>query len=244
MSIQKETPLFEPLMRIMGLPPSLARYCPISNSRPLRTMRLADSPLVKGVNATWGDDCLLTTVDGEHERLSHITLSAPGGARTFNGVHLAVFGGKGQLNLVIGGDQLKVVIGAETVLRGGLHMASKATAFIGDHTTMGQARLTVSYADLVIGDDCQFSEDVVVQCNDQHALCDAETGAPIHTQRRHVRIGRHVWFGRRALVLPDVTIGAGSVIEAGAVVTGNVQPNTLVGGAPAVTVREKVTWKR
>lgn len=244
MSIQPETPNIEPLFRLMGLPPSLVRYCPVSLTKPLRTMYLRDSPLAKGLNANWDDTCLLTTVDGEHDRLGHIKLSGPAAGKQVSGVHLALFGGKGQLNIVLSGDHIKVVIGAGTALLGGLHLAAKGTAFIGDNTTMGQARLTANYADLVIGDDCQISEDVAVQCNEQHALCDAETGAPIHTQRRHVRIGRHVWLGRRSIVLPDVTIGAGSVVESGAVVSSNVQPNTMVGGAPAQQLREKVTWRR
>ncbi|MEK8031055.1 acyltransferase [Ideonella sp. DXS29W] len=244
MPISPETPLIEPLFRLMGLPPSLVRYCPVSSTKPLRTMYLRDSVLVKGLDAEWDDTCLLTTVDGEHDQLGHIKISGVAGGRQVSGVHLALFGGKGQLGLMLSGDGLKVVIGTGTVLRGGLHLAAKATAFIGDNTTMGQARLTASYADLVVGDDCQLSEDVAVQCNEQHALCDAETGAPLNTQRRHVRIGRHVWLGRRSMVLPDVTIGAGSVVESGAVVSSNVQPNTMVGGAPAQLLRDKVTWKR
>ena len=244
MTILNETPNLEPLMRIMGLPPSLVRYCPGAAELKLRTMRLADSALGKSVDAAWGDDCLLTTVDGEHDKLAHVKLTVPAGRKPYAGLHLAFFGGKGQIQLVLGGDHLRVVIGAGTLLRAGLHLAGKASVFIGDNTTMGQARLSASNADLVVGDDCQFSEDVVVQASDQHSLVDAASGAVLHTERRHVRIGRHVWLGRRAMVQPDVTLGAGCVVESGAVVTRDVAANTLVGGAPAVVLREGVSWKR
>lgn len=243
MTILNETPALEPLLRIMGLPPSLARFCPTAAGLKLRTMRLADSALGKSVNADWADDCLLTTVDGGHDALDHVKLTAPAG-RKLAGMHLALFGGKGQIHVVLGGDNLRLLVGAGTVLRAGIHLATKATAFIGDHTTMGQARLSASYADLVVGDDCQFSEDVVVQASDQHSLVDAASGEVIHTQRRHVRIGRHVWLGRRVMVQPDVTLGNGCVVESGAVVTGDVAANTLVGGAPAGVLREGVSWKR
>lgn len=239
-----ETPLLEPLMRIMGLPPSLVRYLPVTADKPLRTMRLRDSPLAQQVAMDWADDCLLTTIDGEAAQLSHVTLSVPGARRKVSGVHLALFGGKGQLNLMLGGDQLKLVIGADTILRGGLQLAAKATAFIGDRTTAGQVRLTAANADLVIGDDCQLSEDVVVQCSDQHAIVAADTGEPVFGHRRHVRVGRHVWLGRRVLVLPDVTIGAGCVVEAGAVVRTDVGANTLAGGSPAQVLRERIDWRR
>lgn len=46
------------------------------------------------------------------------------------------------------------------------------------------------------------------------------------------------WLGARCVVLPGVTIGAGSVVAAGAVVNRNVPDNTLVAGVPARIVRE------
>lgn len=48
-----------------------------------------------------------------------------------------------------------------------------------------------------------------------------------------IHIGRNVWIGARALILPGVTIGENSVIAGGAVVTRDVEPNVVVGGAPA-----------
>lgn len=50
--------------------------------------------------------------------------------------------------------------------------------------------------------------------------------APIH-------IGKNVWIGANAIVLPGVTIGDGAVIAAGAIVTKDVPANTIVGGVPA-----------
>jgi acetyltransferase-like isoleucine patch superfamily enzyme len=52
------------------------------------------------------------------------------------------------------------------------------------------------------------------------------TYAPIH-------IGKNVWIGANATVLQGVTIGDGAVAAAGAVVTKDVEPNTIVGGVPA-----------
>jgi tetrahydrodipicolinate N-acetyltransferase len=46
------------------------------------------------------------------------------------------------------------------------------------------------------------------------------------------------------MVLPDVTIGQGSVVESGSVVRSDVPANTLVGGAPAQVLREKIDWRR
>lgn len=46
------------------------------------------------------------------------------------------------------------------------------------------------------------------------------------------------WIGARALILPGVTIGRGSVIAAGAVVTCDCEPDRLYGGVPAQIVRD------
>ncbi len=46
-------------------------------------------------------------------------------------------------------------------------------------------------------------------------------------------IGQDVWLGANVTVLPGVSIGDGAIIAAGAVVTKDVPPNTIVGGVPA-----------
>jgi acetyltransferase-like isoleucine patch superfamily enzyme len=46
-----------------------------------------------------------------------------------------------------------------------------------------------------------------------------------------------VWIGAGAIVLPGVTIGKGAVIAAGAVVTANVDPFTVVAGVPARPIK-------
>lgn len=54
-----------------------------------------------------------------------------------------------------------------------------------------------------------------------------------------VVIGDRVWIGFRAIVLPGVSIGEGAVIGAGAVVTRDVPPFTIVAGNPAHRIGER-----
>jgi len=48
-----------------------------------------------------------------------------------------------------------------------------------------------------------------------------------------VRIGRHVWIGGGAIILPGVTIGDDAIIGAGSVVTSDVAEDVTVAGNPA-----------
>lgn len=56
-----------------------------------------------------------------------------------------------------------------------------------------------------------------------------------------IEVGRNVWLGARVLVMPGVTIGEGSVVAAGAVVTKDCEPNGLYAGVPAVRIRDLPT---
>ncbi|MEL7100530.1 MAG: sugar O-acetyltransferase [Pseudomonadota bacterium] len=48
-----------------------------------------------------------------------------------------------------------------------------------------------------------------------------------------VTLGRDVWIGAAALIMPGVTVGDGAIIGAGAVVTRDVAPGATVAGVPA-----------
>jgi acetyltransferase-like isoleucine patch superfamily enzyme len=54
-----------------------------------------------------------------------------------------------------------------------------------------------------------------------------------------VKIGNDVWIGANAIIMGGITIGDGSVIGAGAVVTKDVEPYTIVGGVPAKLIRQR-----
>lgn len=53
-----------------------------------------------------------------------------------------------------------------------------------------------------------------------------------------VRVGKDVWIGSGAVILPGVTIGDGAIIGAGAVVTKDVPDNVVVAGVPAKVIRK------
>ena len=54
-----------------------------------------------------------------------------------------------------------------------------------------------------------------------------------------VTVGNDVWIGSDAILLAGVNIGDGAIIAAGAVVTKDVEPYTVVGGVPAKEIRKR-----
>ena len=90
---------------------------------------------------------------------------------------------------------------------------------------------------MTIGDHVYFGHDVAV-LTAIHKLGDRwRPSWALHSPNRS-RSEAGSWIGARAVILGGVTIGEGAVVAAGAVVTRSVPPNTLVGGVPAVVIRE------
>ncbi len=52
-----------------------------------------------------------------------------------------------------------------------------------------------------------------------------------------ILIKRNAWIGAGATILPGVTIGENAIVAAGAVVSRDVLPNTVVAGIPAKVVK-------
>lgn len=91
-------------------------------------------------------------------------------------------------------------------------------------------------APVTIGDQVGFGQQVLILTTTH------EIGGPkrrsSHPVPKPVTIEEGCWMGARSTILPGVTIGAGSIVAAGAVVTKNVPPNSLVAGVPARVVRQ------
>lgn len=84
-----------------------------------------------------------------------------------------------------------------------------------------------------IGDDCQIGHNVVIATLNHF---EAPSKRKL-TYPAPIRLERGVWIGSNATILQGVTIGEYSIVAAGAVVTRDVPPRTIVGGVPAKVIR-------
>jgi len=99
---------------------------------------------------------------------------------------------------------------------------------IGKDTIIGDHCFLDGRAPLKIGSHTDIASQALIY-NSEHDIHDPDF-RPIEEP---VEIGDYVFIGARAIILPGVKIGRGAVVAAGAVVTKDVPPKTIVGGVPA-----------
>ncbi len=95
----------------------------------------------------------------------------------------------------------------------------------------------IQAGDLVIGANVMISPYVMITATG-HNFADVDT--PMQVQglsSRKVSIEDDVWVGGKSIILPGVTVGRGSVVAAGSVVTRDVPPLAIVGGNPAKVIK-------
>lgn len=134
-------------------------------------------------------------------------------------------------------------------LRGHLSVAEGTTilskAIINENVKIGRyskiGKNFSCHGDVAIGNYCAIAQDCFIVSHNHRVDLAAlqidflRTNFPsIDVESRgKVVIGHGVWLGKSVIVLPNVTVGNGAVVGAGAVVTRDVAPYSVVAGNPA-----------
>lgn len=105
---------------------------------------------------------------------------------------------------------------------------------IGKDSKIGFRAFLDGRAPLKIGNHVDLASEVMIY-NSEHDLNDPDFKAI----DGEVEVGDYVFIGPRAIILPGVKVGKGAVVAAGAVVTKDVPPFTMVGGVPAKEIGER-----
>lgn len=127
-----------------------------------------------------------------------------------------------------------VKIGKNSFIHMGARFYLPIDITIGDGTIIGDNCFLDGRAPLSIGNHVDIASQVLIY-NSEHDI-NSEDFDPIE---QSVKIGDYVFIGPRAVILPGVKIGRGAVVAAGAVVTRDIAPFTVVGGVPAEKIGER-----
>lgn len=103
---------------------------------------------------------------------------------------------------------------------------------IGKHVAIDDNVNLYSVDRITIGTKVAISREAFI-CTASHDI--TKPNRPLITAP--ITICDGAWIGSRAIILPGVTIGEGAIVAAGAVVTKDVEPWSVVGGNPAKFIK-------
>lgn len=102
---------------------------------------------------------------------------------------------------------------------------------VGDNVFINYNCSMMSAGRIIIEDNVQIGPNVMLVTTN-HDFNHREV-----VLHRPIVIKKNAWIGGRAMILPGVTVGENAVVAGGAVVTKDVEPNTIVGGNPAKVIK-------
>ena len=127
-----------------------------------------------------------------------------------------------------------VRIGRGSILHWKTNFFEPAGIQIGEYCNIGNGAFLDGRRGITIGNRVVTGAEVMIYTlqHDVDSLSFGVTGGPVIVED-------YAYLGPRAIILPNVKIGYGAVVAAGAVVTGDVSPFAVVGGVPAQYLRER-----
>lgn len=149
--------------------------------------------------------------------------------------------------LLIGGDGATVYVGPDSALAAGEIYCGGGSSVILTSGVVATSRAQVDARNggsVVAQHDQLWAAGVYIATDDMHRLEDGATGQRLNPFGAQIRLGRHVWLGKDAIVTGHAEIGDGAVVGMRSLVRGQkVPPQTAVAGTPARVVREGVVWR-
>lgn len=125
------------------------------------------------------------------------------------------------------------------ILHGVLLLTYGGNIKIGQNCSINPYTILYGHGNLTIGDNVLIAaHTVIIPAN--HKFDNLH--APINSQgeiKKGIVIHDNVWIGAGCKILDGVTIGEGAIVAAGAVVSKDVLPFTIVGGVPAKTIKKR-----
>ncbi len=131
-----------------------------------------------------------------------------------------------------------IKIGKGSAIHMGARFYNPENIIIGNDSIIGEGVVLDGRAKLRIGDHVDIASEVMIY-NSEHKIDSDNFAAADDVIQERVEIDDYAFIGPRAIILPGVKVGRGAIIGAGAVVTRDVEPFSVVGGVPAKKIGER-----
>lgn len=121
-----------------------------------------------------------------------------------------------------------------------VYLFSVSQLTLGDNVSIHPMCYIDAYGEIDIGSDVSIAHGVTI-LSATHTFGNMDV--PIKDQpveKKKTTVENNVWIGAKATILCGNTVHSGAVVAAGAVVTHDVAPNTVVAGVPARMIKERV----
>ncbi|SHG85405.1 transferase hexapeptide (six repeat-containing protein) [Hydrocarboniphaga daqingensis] len=173
-----------------------------------------------------------------------VAITKQGGQAVISNLSVCIAAVSGYLNIFVGADGADIVFNPMSSGSYELRLWRSSKVSIGRATTSNGVRIVCDNLAFICGEDCMFSDEILIQSADQHGIVDTETGSIVNNIYRTIILGDHVWLGRRSILTASANVGDGSIIGAGAIVTGSVPAMAIAVGCPARVIKSNRTWTR
>ena len=122
----------------------------------------------------------------------------------------------------------KVCIGSDYRQRSGSHIRARKNAQlkIGKNVSVNHGCMIVCHENIEIGNDVQFSPNVMVYDHDHDFRAEGGIKA-MKYKNSPIKIGNNVWIGANSVILRGSVIGDDCVIAAGSIVKGEISAGTV-----------------
>lgn len=157
-----------------------------------------------------------------------------------------------KINILIGmcrAWRIKVLgnVGKQVIILDHFRCINYRNLIIGNNVFINHnVELGTEFSTITLGNFIMIGSHVYIGTT-SHNYNDIEIPMSLQTDSyKEVIIHDDVWIGTKAVIMPGITIGEGSIIAASAVVTKDVEPFTIVGGIPAKIIKRRrhLTRKR
>ncbi len=130
--------------------------------------------------------------------------------------------------------RLKMRIGKNSFIMKKVYIMTPQQLTIGEYSHINRGCLLDARGSITIGDNVSISHHVSIMSGSHDYNSKSFRGRFLP-----IKIEDYAWIGNNATILQHVTIGKGAVVCAGAVVTKDVEPFSVVAGIPAKKIRER-----